>query len=815
MKNTLSTAVLILIAASVALGQTDDAFVTGEIYDHNDESVPFASVAVYDSSETTIVTGASSDSSGAFHIELDPGSYVLRITFLSFKPHVEPFEVAPGETIDMGQIILAPTSELLGEVVVEGERSQMTMSFDKRVFSVGRDITSLGGSAVNVLDNVPSITTDIDGNISLRGNESVRVLINGKPSNMVSDDVDALRSIPASMIEEVEIITNPSSKYSAEGSAGIINIILKEDKRLGLNGSVSVGSGIPQEHEVSTNLNYRRGIVNWFIGGSLDYRTDPESGHSFQRFAGPDTTYMYREQTDANESEIDGNLRFGANIDLAENQILTASIFANIEEEENNEDILYSDMVYEQDALDGDILQRIDRNSIEMQNEKDLDFNLEYENQFDGDDHKLEADASFDISRETADNDIEEMIQEGTADPLLQRSRDEEEEMDLRFNAEYIRPLGENGKLEAGLRSDSEWMDNSFIAEEQQADGSWQTVEGEFNDRFLYHEAVHAAYATLGSEWGDFSGQVGLRAENTRIRTELTSTGEVNDQNYINLFPTAFLNYAFNNQQSVQLSYSRRLSRPWSRMLLPFSDFSDSRSRFTGNPALKPEFSNSYEAGYLHYWESGSILTSFYYRHRTDVIERITEQQDNAIQTFPINLATEEAWGIEFSADQQIIDGLTLTGNANLFRSNTDGSYEEQTFSSEAQSLSARTRLRWEISDSWNYQASMRYRGPRETTQGRRDGSTAMDTGLSYEIPSGKALISLSVRDVLDSRNFNNTVTTDGNPNTDFYSHREFKWSSRSFSINFRYFFGNTENRRDSGGGGNGMGGDMEGGGDF
>ena len=210
MKKTLSTAVLILVAASVALAQTDDASVTGEIYDHNDESVPFASVAVYDSSETTIVTGTSSDSSGAFHIELDPGSYVLRITFLSFKPHVEPFEVAPGETVDMGQIILAPTSELLGEVVVEGERSQMTMSFDKRVFSVGRDITSLGGSAVNVLDNVPSITTDIDGNISLRGNESVRVLINGKPSNMVSDDVDALRSIPASMIEEVEIITNRS-----------------------------------------------------------------------------------------------------------------------------------------------------------------------------------------------------------------------------------------------------------------------------------------------------------------------------------------------------------------------------------------------------------------------------------------------------------------------------------------------------------------------------------------------------------------------------------------------------------------------------
>lgn len=823
MRKLISTVILILFCTAVALGQAEETSVTGTIYDHNDEPVPYASVAIYDDSESNVITGASSDSSGTFNIEVDPGSYVLKITFLSFEPYTEPFQVADGETEDFEDITLNPTSETLDEVVVDGERSQMTMSFDKRVFNVGRDITSMGGSAINVLDNVPSITTDIDGNISLRGNESVRVLINGKPSSMVSDDVDALRSIPASMIEGVEIITNPSSKYAAEGSAGIINIILKEDERLGLNGSAGVGTGLPQDHEASVNLNYRVGKVNWFFGGSIDYRKDPESGSSFQRFAGPLSApgseeyeeYMYSEVTDADESEIDGDLRFGADIHLSENEILTASVFTNLEEEENKEDILYSDMEYEQDALSGDIIRRTNRNSVEIENEKDLDFDLDYENKFDGNDHKLEADVSFDISREDADADIEETILEGNTDALLQRTRDEEEEMDFRINAEYVRPLGENGKLETGLRADTEWMDNSFLAEEQQADGSWQAVEGEFNDQFLYQEGVYAAYLNLGSEWGDFSGQVGVRAENTRIRTELESTGDVNDQNYLNLFPTVFLNYAFNDQQSVQVSYSRRLRRPWSRMLLPFSDFSDSRRQFTGNPNLKPEFSNSYEAGYLHYWETGSILTSFYYRHRTDVIERITEQQDNVIRIFPINLATEKAWGVEFSADQKIADALTITANANLFRSNSDGTYGEQTFSSEAQSLTGRMRLRWDISDNWNYQTSMRYRGPRNTTQGRRAGNAMMDTGLSYELPSGKALISLSVRDLLDSRNFNNTVTNDGNPNTDFYSHREFSWSSRSFSLNFRYFFGDTENRRNRDGGGSGGGDDMEEGADF
>lgn len=807
MKKILLLLSLSIIPFTILFGQSEEATITGEIYDQESQTVPNASIAVYDSSKSEIVTGASSDSSGEFSIDVDPGNYVLEITFISFTPHTQAVEVNSGETLDIGEIVMEPTSETMEELVVEGEKSQMQMNFDKRVFQVGEDITSLGGSAINVLDNVPSIATDIDGNISLRGNESVRVLINGKPSSMVSDDVDALRSIPANMIAEVEIITNPSSKYAAEGSAGIINIILKKDRDRGLNGSVSVGTGIPQDHEVSTSLNYRTGAVNWFLGGSLDYRSDPESGSSFQRFAGPDTSYMYREATDATESEVDGNLRFGADIYFGEEHTLTASTYINIEDERNREDITYTDMNYSEGSFHGDVIEQVLRENDEQGNERDLDFNLDYENKFDGDEHKLVADASFDMSRGKEHSDIEESVIEGNEEPLFQRTEDGEEETDLRFNAEYIRPLGENGKLETGVRSDMEWADNSFFVEQQQNE-TWEPLPA-YNDNFIYFENVNALYAIVGSELGSFSGQVGLRAENTRIRTEIKGTGAVNDQNYLNLFPSVFLNYEFNDQQSVQISYSRRLSRPWSRMLLPFTDFSDSRSQFTGNPNLTPEFSNSYEAGYLHYWNTGSIMTSVYYRHRTDVIERITEQDQGVIRRFPINLATEKAWGIEFSADQEIANSLTLTGNANLYRSDSEGSYGDQLFSSETENFQARMRLRWEISESWNYQASMRYRGPRETTQGRRAGNTMMDSGISFEMMDGKALLSLNVRDLLNSRNFNYTVTTDGNPNTDFYSQRQFSWSSRSFSLNFRYFFGRDQERRDSGGppGGDGGGG--------
>lgn len=807
MKRLLTLSIFLAVFASSLFAQSEDGMITGEVLNENEEPLPNTSVAVYDSTESDIVTGASSSADGTFNIDVSPGNYIIKITFISYKPFTREIQIESGETTDVGSITMEPTAENMEEIFVRGERSEMEMDFDRRSFQVGEDITSLGGSAVEVLNNVPSIATDIDGNISLRGNQAVRVLINGKPSSMVSGDVDALRSIPATMIEEVEIITNPSAKYAAEGSAGIINIILKKERDRGLNGSVSAGGGLPEEYEASTNLNYRVGDVNYFFNGGIDYRSEPESGRSFQRFAGPDTTYMYSERTDASESEIDGDLQFGADFHLSESEVFTASVYMSAEEEENIEDITYTDLEYSQGALNGDVLQETNRENTEVGKEKNLDFNLDYENKIDGDDHKFVADASFDISSENAQTDIEEVIEQGSGDPLYQRSEDIEKESDLRFNAEYVRPLGEHGKFEAGLRSDTEWMDTDYGAETLE-NGTWIS-DSAFTNNFKYTENVNAAFVIIGAEFGDFSGQIGLRAENTNIRTEIknlsqveTTTDRVNTQNYTGLFPSAFLNYSFNEQQSIQISYSRRLSRPWSRSLIPFVDFEDNRSQFIGNPNLRPEYSNSYEAGYLHYWNTGSLLTSFYYRHRTDVRERITEQRNGVLFRFPINFATEKSWGIELSADQEIANSLNLNANANLFQSNTEGTYENQVFSSESDNVRARMRLRWEIVQGLNYQASMRYRGPSNTPQGTREGMTMMDTGIAKDFMDGKAKVSLNVRDVFNAQNFNNTVTTDGNPNTDFYSEREFSWSTRSVSINFQYFFGDRENRRGQGGGG-------------
>lgn len=797
---TLFSTLSFLVLFTISLFAQSDNTISGKVVDEEGEPLPSASVALYDSTESDIITGASTQENGSFSIDASPGQYVLKITYLSYKPHIEKLRISSGQTTDMGTINMQPTAKNLGELFVRGQRSEMQMNFDKRTFQVGQDIISLGGSAVDVLNNVPSVSTDIDGNISLRGNESVRVLINGKPSSMVSGDVDALNSIPATMIKEIEIITNPSSRYAAEGSAGIVNIILKKEQRRGLNGNFSLGTGLPEEYEGSVNLNYRVGDINWFFNGGLDYRTDNEGGSAFQRYANPDPSidnYMYSEETDGNESELDGDLRFGADFYLAETQTLTASVYASAESEENNEDIKYTDMEYRSGSFSGPVTEEYLRDNNEEGDEQDIDFTLDYENKIDGEDHKLVADASFDISTEEATNNIEETILEGTQDPLYQRAIDGEDEMDFRFNAEYKRPLFNNdGKLEAGIRSDFEWMDNSYQAETLM-NGTWVS-EDAYTDNFKYMENVNAAFAILGYEWNSLSGQIGLRLENTHIQTEVKSTDIETDQNYLNLFPSIFLSYSFNEQRSVQASYSRRLRRPWSRMLIPFNDFDNQRSQFTGNPNLTPEFSNSYELGYLHYWNSGSLLTSFYHRYRTDVIEHITEAQEGQEGTlrYPINLATEKAWGVEFSADQEIADQLNLTANANLFRSNSEGTYKDQFFSSESENFRVRMRLHWEITNGWNYQTSLRYRGPSSTTQGRRESMTMIDTGLSKDIMDGKAKLTLNVRDLLDSQNFEYTADTDGNPNTDFYSNREFSWSSRSIRIGFQYFFGERDRNK-------------------
>lgn len=770
----------------------NSAEISGTVEDADGLPVPNATIAIYNQAETEIITGTSSEEDGNFTLSVSPGSYVLQVSYVSYRTYRTNLDLSSGENVGLETIALQSQEAMMDEVIVEGEQSYMQMNFDSRSFNVGEDITSLGGSALDVLDNVPSITVDYEGNVALRGNSGVQVLINGRPSSLVRNGTEALNSIPSNVIEEIEIITNPSARYSAEGTGGIINIKLVDDVTLGFNGSVQANTGYPQDHGLGANLNYHRDNINWFGNFEIEYGNDPGSGSTFQSFSG-DTTYAYRETSESEETEREGSAYFGADFFLPANQVLTLSSRISIENEEEDSDVRYTDYdpsepgVYRSVYDSWDIMQRVNRNDVQENRENDFDVRLQYENRFEGSDHRLTADADFEFGQQDENSNLIQQIEAGTGNPLNQRTFSDEVYREMRFDTDYERPLGNNGRLEAGMRLNFDWMDNDYSIEEQQ-NGQWVVPDNNLgiSDNFTFFENVNALYTTLSGETGKFTYQAGVRAENTRIQTELDRTGEGSDQNYLDLFPSVFLSYTLNEKNSFQISYSRRIDRPWSRMLLPFTEISDTRNRRVGNPELKPEFGNSFELGYLRYWNTGSVLSSVYYRHRTEVIERVsTIDQQGITTTRPINLANENSWGIEFSADQELFNNLQLSGSLNIFQSDREGEYRDQLYTSSTGRVTGRLRIRWSFMDSWNFQSFLNYRSGQQTTQGNEDGSMFVGSGLSKELLNNRATLSLNVRDLFNSRQYDGEII---NPNS--YTDSNYQWSTRAFRLNFRYNFG-------------------------
>lgn len=784
----------LLFTAQFTFAQSsEEATITGTVLDLEEEPLIGASVAIFDSTGSDIVTGMSTEEDGTFELEVDPDSYVLRVEYISYGDYTQRVELEAGEELDLGEIQMEETAQQMDEVVVEDQRSEMEMNFDSRNFDVGSDVTNMGGSALEVLDNVPSVVTDYEGNVSLRGSEGVQILINGRPSSLVSDGTDGLSRIPANMVEDVEVITNPSARYSAEGTGGIINIKLRDDAQLGFNGSVNAEVSNPQEYELGADLNYSTGNINWFFSPNLEYEKDPGSSRVFQSDVSENGATTYNRVSDSNQTEMDGGFRLGADFYLPNDQILTAYTYVDVESSDDDGDIidteydLLDDRVYRELDDSWDIEQRILENEFEESRERDADFNLQYENQFDGSDHRLTADGSFDLGTESENVSIRRELEEGTGSVGNdQRTNSSEDYRDFRFDVDYEQPVGENGRFEAGGRSTFDWLDSDYSAEEL-VDGTWES-QPDFTDNFQYMKNVNALYSIYSGEAGSFTYQAGLRLENTRIQTELDATGEGSDQNYTNLFPSLFLTYKLNDANSLQVSYSKRIRRPWSRMLLPFSDVPDSRNQYVGNPELEPEFGNSYEAGYMRYWDSGSALASVYYRYRTGEIERVTNEVDGMSVRQPINLSTEKSYGLELTADQDLMENLQFSGSLNFFNSNSEGEFQGEELGSDTNALSSRMRLRWRFLDGWNVQSSMFYISGRGTAQGEEDASTFIDTGISRSFMDERLRVSMNINDLLESRGHDETIN-----NSDLFRRQEYQWSTRSFSLDLRYNFGGGE----------------------
>lgn len=761
--------------------------IKGKLEDTDKNPVLFASVALYTVADSALVGGVTSDETGNFNLPAGPGNYFLKITFLTLDEKIVPDVKVAGKNVNLGTIKMTANAKVLREVVVRGEKSQMELQLDKRVFNVGKDMSNLGSNASDILNNMPSVTVDVDGNVALRGSGNVRILIDGKQSGMVGmNPAEALKQIPGDLIESIEIITNPSSRYDAEGEVGILNIVMKKNIRYGLNGSFTGTAGYPSNFGGSFNVNYRKKKVNLIASYGHLYREGPGRGFSRQSYTGADTSFVYEQKNNRTRGGYSNSFMVGMDYFLNKYNTLNATLSFRKSRNTNTSLLEYRDF-----DLNNNPTRTVLRSENETEPRANFEAALNYNKTFETKGKSLSFVGKYILSDETEAALFNESTQ-GEATSIVQRSFNTEDEKNILVQLDFIQPFGKNGKIETGLKSSVRLLDNDFSVHQQNLQMNW-VILPDFDNRFAYDEKIHAAYLMASNQLGKVFIQAGLRGEYSDIKTELKKTNVENRRKYFNLFPSVHLSYKLKESQTLQLSYSYRLSRPGFRSLLPFSNFSDSRVFRAGNPLLNPEYTHSFEAGHLMNFEKGTLLSSVYYRHRLGVVEDITSVDSTGFTTVtPVNLSTGDSYGFEFNLTYDPFDWWKWAANANVFRAQNQGVYNDIILKSDTYSWTSRISSRLTLLKNIDFQSSLNYRAPRRTTQGRELSQYSIDLGLSRDILKGRGTVTASVRDLFNSRK-RRSITE----NAGYYSESEFQWRARQFIVTFSYRLNRTkENER-------------------
>jgi len=777
-------------------GRPDMYPVTGLILDKSsDAPLEYATISVYRGDR--LITGTVSDIDGNFSLQLPATTIRIEIEYISYEPFTAAEVLINKGGGAIGPFYLQSDSEILETVEVTSERSQVQMRLDKKIFNVGKDINSRAGTAQDVLDNVPSVTVDIEGNVELRGNGNVRVLINGRPSGLSGvRGANALRSIQASQIERIEVVTNPSARFEAEGMAGIINIVLKKNRAEGFNASFDVQAGYPRLAGLGANLNYRKGKINWFTNISGRNNRAPGSGSSNRIFTNgqlPSRTTQERMQSRGGTS---GSFQGGIDYSLSDKDNITTSIQYEKAEDHNRQTLLFEDY-----DLSDVVYRGTQRLETEIEKETEVSYNINYIHQFaKGHTFKTDfqyADQTEDEASDFVNNIINSPIPSGTFTPdeiTNERAANIEGETRYRLQADYERPLGADGKIEAGVFGNWRTVSNDFNVFKQES--GELVVDPRFSNELIYSEDIYAAYTSIGSSWGAWSVLGGVRLEYSDIVTELLETQEINPRDFTNLFPSLFISRKMNDAHSLQVSYSRRIRRPRFFELNPFLTFSDNRNVFSGNPDLNPEFTDSYEINHIAYLGDITLSSGLFYRHTTDVIQRIVVVEDNEFaRTIPANVATQESYGLELTLGGPVTSWLQINMDANIFGFTLMGQYLEEVFDTDDIAGRGRVTAQLKLPHSIDAQVRYAHRGASENVQGRRKAINTIDVGLSRDILAGRGTITFNVRDLLNSRR---RISENDGPGFIFNS--EFQWRERQWTTSFNYRLNQKKKRSRSGG---------------
>ncbi|WP_445452157.1 TonB-dependent receptor domain-containing protein [Flavobacterium sp. 25HG05S-40] len=789
---------LILLTSFTLFGQARAKIaITGKIIEKTSKlPLEYATVTFKNSKNPKLIFGGISDNKGDYAIDIVPGTYQVTFEFISFKPTVISQKQFT-EATNMGTTALEEDATQLNEVVVRAEKTTVEIKLDKKVYNVGKDLMVKGGTVSDVLDNIPSVTVDVEGNIALRGNENVKVLIDGRPSNAINI-TEALRLIPADAIEKVEVITNPSARYDAEGGGGLLNIILKKGKNLGLNGTTIINAADPESYGASGTLNYKAKEFNLFTTQGYNYRNNPGNAFTDSRYLNDDNStrdFMYEKR---NNERL--NKSYNANLGMdwfLDKSTTWTNVFNYRRSSGDNRDNVFQDYF----DINKDYIYTRNRINEEASQSRNVEFTTNLTKNFKKEGHKLTIDGSFSSN---TDKNTALIVDTSTANPNVRIDETANNQTQSRnlFQTDYVLPFGKGSQFEAGYRGDFLVNTTNYSVD---TDGN---PVSEFTNILQYKEKVNALYTQYGFKVKKFSTLLGLRWEDSNIDVNQLGSGEFNNKKYNNFFPSAFFTYEISDKSSASISYSRRIQRPRGRQLNPFNNFSSNVNIFVGNPDLNPAFTDAIDLGYIKRWEKVTFNTSLYVNKTTDVfqfVRRETGTLENNVPVIistPINLSTEYRSGFEFTLNYSPYKWWKLNGNFNFFYIKTDGDYTytdfngnpvPQDFDFETTSWFARLTSKITLPYKIDWQTNMNYNGEQKNRQGSSLGNFAMNLAFSKDVLKDKGTIAFNISDVFNSRKRIMDTYLPGVVS----SHGEMQWRVRQVNLSFTYRFNVQKNERE------------------
>ena len=747
----------------------------------------------------TVVTGGVSDIEGSYSIAVPEGIYTIRYEFISYKTK-SIFNQKLNKDTTLSDMLLAIDSESLGEVLIRAETTEVKIRLDKKIYTIGKDLTTSGANVGETLNNIPSVTVDLDGAISLRGNENVRVLINGKPSAMAGLGAnDVLNQLPAEAIERVEVITSPSARYDAEGTAGILNIILRKEKAIGLNGSFTANYGVPIQSGLTTNFNLRTDRFNLFNTSGVRYRESPGNATYENRyFSAAAENPLLREDRRYDRLRKGLNTNLGIEYFISQNSSITAMGFFS---SGNNENLTTNNT--NEFSQTNETAQTSARKEAEKEKNQNYQFSLNYLHNFSDNGHKITADLQYENDKETEQSIISEVVSFPGIMRLSSESiTNKENQEEYLAQIDYVLPIGENAQFEAGFRGNmEESITNYLLLEEVGTSGTFARNDS-LSNIFTYNENVNALYSQYGNKIGSISFLLGLRLEGTQLKGKVNAQGlnttdgtEINlnfDKYYLGLFPTINLTYELQEDEDITLGYNRRINRPRSWYINPFPSRSSEANIFQGNPNLNPAFANAFDIGYLKRWgRAVTLSTSVYYQYETGSFERVQEDTGEVtqngvpiIRTIPINLSINTRYGFEAGLLYNPKQWLRCNASLNLFKFVTEGTFNGIDYGNEDVSWFASGSVKVRLPGKIDWQTNGNYRGPRNNAQTTNQGIFSLNLALSKDIINDNGTLAVNVSDLLNSRKRNSFTETET-----FTSTSEFQWRERQFRFTFTYRF--------------------------